>query len=128
VDAELPSLPIGRSGRLNAVGLTNATGSHALLVRHDEESRALITGEPVRGSRDRLIVVPFDEDVELRVDGDALAIWLAQGSVGRAGGSGGVPAWASAIGFLLVLLVLVFLLVGAITVFSWLFAALGWVR
>ena len=127
MDAELPSLPIGRSGRLNAVGLTNATGSHALLVRHDEESRALITGELVRGSRDRLIVVPLDEDVELRVDGDALAIWLAQGSVGRAGGSR-VPAWASAIGFLLVLLVLIFLLVGGVTVFSWLFSALGWVR
>ena len=127
MDAELPSLPIGRSGRLNAVGLTNATGSHALLVRHGEESRALITGELVRGSRDKLIVVPFDEDVELRVDGDALAIWLAQGSVGRAGGSR-VPAWASAIGFLLVLLVLVFLLVGGVTVFSWLFSVLGWAR
>jgi hypothetical protein len=127
VDAELPSLPVGRSGRLNAVGLTNATGSHALLVRHDEESRALITGEPVRGSRERLIVVPFDEDVELRVDGDALAIWLAQGSVGRARGSA-LPAWASAIGFLLVLVVLLFLLVGAVTVFSWLFATLGWLR
>jgi hypothetical protein len=127
VDAELPSLPVGRSGRLTAVGLTNATGAHALLVRHDDESRALITGEPVRGHPERLIVVPFDEDVELRVDGDALAIWLAQGSVGRAGGSS-VPAWASAIGFLLVVLVVVFLLVGGITVFSWLFAALGWVR
>ena len=127
MDAELPSLPIGPSGRLKAVGLTNATGSHAHLVRHDEETRALITGEPVRGSRDRLIVVPFDEDVELRVDGDALAIWLAQGSVGREGGSR-VPAWASAIGFLLVLLVLVFLLVGGVTVFSWLFSVLGWAR
>jgi len=126
VDAELPSLPVGRSGRLNAVGLTNATGSHALLVRHDEETRALITGEPVRGSRERLIVVPLDEDVELRVDGDALAIWLAQGSVGRAGGS--VPGWANALGFLLVVLVFLFLLVGAVTVFSWLSSALGWVR
>ena len=102
-------------------------GPQPLLVRHDEETRALITGEPVRGSRDRLIVVPFDEDVELRVDGDALAIWLAQGSVGRAGGSR-VPGWASAIGFLLVLLVLVFLLVGGVTVFSWLFSVLGWAR
>ena len=125
MESELPSLPVGRSGQLNAVGLTNATGNHALLVRHEEESRALITGEPVRGERERLVVVPLDGDVELRVDGDALAIWLAQGSVGRAGGSR-VPGWANAIGFVLVVLVLVFLLVGAVTVFSWLFSALGW--
>jgi hypothetical protein len=124
VDAELPSLPVGHSGRLNAVGLTNATGGHAVLLRHGEESRALITGEPVRGDRERVIVVPFDEDVELRVDGDALAIWLAQGSVGRAGRSP-VPSWANAIGFLLALIVLVFLVVGAATVFSWLFASMG---
>lgn len=127
MDAELPSLPVGRSGRLNAVGLTNATGSHAVLLRHDEESRALITGEPVRGDRERVIVVPFDEDVELRVDGDALAIWLAQGSVGRAGRSA-VPGWANAVGFLLVLIVFLFLLVGAVTVFSWLSTTLGWAR
>jgi len=127
VDAELPSLPVGRSGRLNAVGLTNATGSHAVLLRHDEESRALITGEPVRGDRERVIVVPFDEDVELRVDGDALAIWLAQGSVGRAGRSA-VPGWANAVGFLLVLIVFLFLLVGAVTVFSWLSTTVGWAR
>jgi hypothetical protein len=127
VDAELPSLPVGRSGRLNAVGLTNATGSHAVLLRHDEESRALITGEPARGDRERVIVVPFDEDVELRVDGDALAIWLAQGSVGRAGRSA-VPGWANAVGFLLVLIVFLFLLVGAVTVFSWLSTTLGWAR
>ena len=127
MDTELPSLPVGHSGRLNAVGLTNATGGHALLLRQDEESRALITGEPVRGQRERLVVVPLDEDVELRVDGDALAIWLAQGSVGRVGGSR-VPGWANAIGFLLVLLLLLFLLVGSLTVFSWLFTALGWAR
>jgi hypothetical protein len=98
-----------------------------VLLRHDEESRALITGEPVRGDRERVIVVPFDEDVELRVDGDALAIWLAQGSVGRAGRSA-VPGWANAVGFLLVLIVFLFLLVGAVTVFSWLSTTLGWAR
>jgi hypothetical protein len=127
VDSDLPSLPIGRSGRLEAVGLTNATGSHALLVRQDDQPRALFTGEPIQGSRDRLVVVPLDEDVEVRVDGDALAVWLAQGSVGRAGGSV-VPIWASALGFALVLLVVLFLLIGGVTFFSWLFSAVGWVR
>lgn len=127
VDAELPTLPIGRSGRLEAVGLTNTTGSHALLVRQDEEPRALFTGEPTEGSRERLVVVPLDDDVEVRVDGDALAVWLAQGSVGRAAGRT-VPAWANAIGFGLVVLVLGFLLLGGVTFFSWLFALLGWVR
>ena len=124
MDAELPSLPIGRSGRLKAVGLTNATGSHALLVRHDEETRALITGEPVRGSRDRLIVVPFDEDVELRVDGDALAIWLTQGSVGPP--QAAVPAWASGIGFALLIALVGFAVLGSLTFFAWLFETVGW--
>jgi hypothetical protein len=127
VDSELPSLPIGRSGRVEAVGLTNATGSHALLLRENEQPRALLTGEPMKGTRERLIVVPLDEDVELRVDGDALAVWLAQGSVGRSSGSA-VPVWASAVGFVLVLLIVVFLLIGGVTFFSWLFTALGWVR
>lgn len=127
VDAEFPTLPIGRSGRLEAVGLTNATGSHALLVRQDEEPRALFTGEPTEGSRERLVVVPLDDDVEVRVDGDALAVWLAKGSVGRAAGAA-LPAWASAVGFALVVIVFAFLLLGGVTFFSWLFAALGWAR
>jgi hypothetical protein len=127
VDAELPTLPIGHSGRLEAVPLTNATGSHALLVRQDQQPRALFTGEQIPGSRERLVVVPLDEDVEVRIDGDALAVWLAQGSVSHAAGTA-VPAWASAIGFLLVALALVFLLLGGVTFFSWLFGLVGWVR
>jgi hypothetical protein len=127
VDAELPSLPIGHSGRLEAVPLTNATGSHALLVRQDDAPRALFTGEQIPGARERLVVVPLDEDVEVRIDGDALAVWLAQGSVGRTSGAS-VPAWASAIGFLLVILVLFFLVLGSVTFFSWLFTTLGWMR
>jgi hypothetical protein len=127
VDAELPTLPIGHSGRLEAVGLTNATGSHALVVRQDEQPRALFTGEGTSGSRERLVVTPLDEDVEIRVDGDALAVWLAQGSVGRVSGSA-VPGWANGLGFALVLLVLVFMVIGSVTFFGWLFAAFGWLR
>jgi hypothetical protein len=129
MDAELPSLPIGRSGRLRAASVSNATGTHAIIVQQDEAPRALLTGEAPRGqgSRERLVVTPLDDDVDIRVDGDALAVWLAQGSVGRAAG-GSVPAWANAIGFALVLLVLLFLLIGSVTFFSWLFATLGLVR
>lgn len=124
VDAELPSLPIGHSGRLEAVGLANATGSHALLVRQDTTPRALLTGEANTGGRERLIVVPLDDDVEIAVDGDALAVWLAEGSVGRVA-EGGVPAWASAIGFFIVILAVVFVVLGGATFFGWLLTALG---
>jgi hypothetical protein len=125
VDAELPSLPIGHSGRLEAVSLSNATGSHALLVREDEQPRALFTGELASGSRERLVVTPLDDEVEVRIDGDALAVWLAEGSVGRAAASR-VPAWANAAGFALVLLMILFLVIGSVTFFGWLFTALGW--
>ena len=109
--------------------MANATGSHAIIVQQDEAPRALLTGEPPRepDSRERLVVTPLDDDVDIRVDGDALAVWLAQGSVGRAAGAS-VPGWANAIGFALVLLVVLFLLIGSVTFFAWLFAALGLAR
>ena len=67
------ALPLGASGRLEAVPMTNAAGDHALLVRQGDAARALLTGE--RGDeRDRVVVIPLDEDVDLRVDGDALAV------------------------------------------------------
>jgi hypothetical protein len=109
------------------VPLNNATGSHALLVREDEQPRALFTGERTEGSRERLVVTPLDDDVEVRIDGDALAVWLAEGSVGRRAGSS-VPAWANAIGFGLVLVIVLFLVIGSVTFFSWLFTTLGWLR
>ena len=72
-----------------------------------------------------MVVVPLDNDVELRVDGDAMAVWLSQGSIGPAPSS--VPAWASGIGFVLVIAVVGFAILGSVTFFSWLFGALGWV-
>lgn len=117
MDEMQPALPLGSTGRLEAQPLVNAGGNHALLVREGEASRALITGESA-SDRDRVIVVPLDEDVELRVDGDALAVWLAQGSV--TSGPTRAPAWASLIGLLLVLAFLAFAIIGSVTAFTWL--------
>jgi hypothetical protein len=115
---EIAPLQLGASGRLHALPLTNATGDHALLVRQGDAARALLTGESASGDRDRVVIVPLDDDVELRVDGDALAIWLARGSVGRSPAA--VPAWASAIGFALVIVVIGFAVLGSLTFFGWL--------
>jgi hypothetical protein len=111
-------LQLGATGRLQALPLTNAIGDHAVLVRQGEVARALLTGEASAGDRDRVVLVPLDDDVEVRMDGDALAIWLAHGSVGRS--SGRVPAWASAIGFVLVIAVIAFAVLGSFTFFGWL--------
>jgi hypothetical protein len=112
-----PAIPLGASGRLQAQPLVNAIGDHALLVRQGDESRALITGE-ASTDRDRVVVVPLDDDVELRVDGDALAVWLALGSVSSRVAR--VPGWASAIGLVLVLAFIGFAAIGSVTAFGWL--------
>lgn len=116
-----PPIPLGANGRLEAQPLVNAVGDHALLVRQGETTRALITGEAAE-ERDRVVVVPLDDDVELRMDGDALAVWLARGSVRT--NVARVPGWASAIGLVLVLAFIGFALLGSITAFSWLLQAL----
>lgn len=118
-------IPIGASGSLEAEPLTNAVGNHAVLVREGEQPRALVTAEAGRGERQRVVIVPLDSDVELRVDGDALAIWLSQGSIGRAPSN--VPAWANMIGFGLVITAVAFMLLGGVTFFGWLFRGLGWI-
>jgi hypothetical protein len=118
-------LPLGATGRLEAQSLTNAIGNHAVLVREGDEPRALLTAESGSGGRQRVVVVPLDDEVELRVDGDALAVWLTQGSIGRAPSN--VPLWANAIGFVLVIAVVAFAVLGSATFFGWLFGALGWI-
>lgn len=118
------SFPLGPNGRLEAEPMTNAAGNHAVLVREGEQPRALVTVEEGSADRHRVVVVPLDTDVELRVDGDALAIWLSQGSVGPAPSN--VPGWANAIGFALVILAVGFMLLGSVTFFGWLFRSLGW--
>jgi hypothetical protein len=118
------SLPLGPNGRLEAQPLTNAIGNHAVLVQEGEQPRALVTVESGSPERARVVIVPLDNDVELRVDGDALAIWLSQGSVGRPPSN--VPSWANAIGFALVIAAVGFAILGSVTFFGWLFRALGW--
>ncbi|MBA3688328.1 MAG: hypothetical protein H0W81_05825 [Chloroflexi bacterium] len=116
--------PLGSNGRLEAEPLTNAVGNHAVLVREGEQPRALVTVERGSPERQRVIIVPLDNDVEMRVDGDALAIWLSQGSIGPPPSN--VPAWANAVGFTLVIAAVGFMVLGSITFFGWLFWTLGW--
>lgn len=122
-DRDAP-IPLGASGRLEALPLTNAAGDHAVLVRQAETPRLLLTGERGSDARERVVLVPLDEDVEMRVDGDALAVWLADGSMGPPRAA--VPAWASASGTLLLLTVIGFTVLGSVTFFSWLLGTLGW--
>jgi hypothetical protein len=101
--------------------MVNAVGDHAILVRQGGTTRALITGESA-AERDRVVVVPLDDDVELRMDGDALAVWLARGSVSS--DMARVPGWASAIGLLAVLGFVGLAVLGSVTAFTWLVEAL----
>jgi hypothetical protein len=124
MDGSHAPFPLGPDGRLEAEPLTNAVGNHAVLVREGEQPRALVTVESGSRERRRVIIVPLDNDVEMRVDGDALAIWLSQGSIGPAPSN--VPPWANAIGFALVIAAVGFVLLGSVTFFGWLFRTLGW--
>ena len=121
---EQPPIPIGAGGRVEAQPLTNAIGNHAILLREGDQARALLTAEAGSGDRQKVVVVPLDDDVELRIDGDAMAVWLSQGSIGRAPSN--VPGWANAIGFMLVIAVVFFAILGSLTFFNWLFRSLGW--
>jgi hypothetical protein len=127
-DASPPSLPVGRSGRLEALALSVA-GDHAVLVREAapaERGRALLTTDKLPAG-ERLVVMPLDDEVEVRVDGDALAVWLGAGSMAQLPPDQRpipegthVPPWASVIGGVLLLLTLVFAVIGSAVVFTWL--------
>jgi hypothetical protein len=125
-DASPASLPVGRSGRLEALALT-AAGDHAVLVREtgsDHRGRALLTTDKLP-SGERLVIMPLDDEVDVRVDGDALAVWLGSGSMAdvprehRPMPATRVPIWASIIGGGLLLLVLLFAVIGSAVAFSW---------
>jgi hypothetical protein len=115
-------LPVGR-GTVEAEPLTNSAGDHALLLRQAGEPRLLVLAEPgdvAESGRERVVVMPFDGDVETRVDGDALATWIAQPfDAPSDDASARVPAWASALGFVLVILVVALTVIGGAVVFAW---------
>jgi hypothetical protein len=123
MDAQPPALPIGRRGDLRAEAVTNVAGEHAVLVREGDRMRALLAATRTDGT-ETLLVMPLDHEVEVRVDGDALAMYVASGSVSVPGRRlGGVPAWASAIGIVLLLVVVAFAVLGSLTFFGWLFGS-----
>ena len=131
-DATPASLALGRSGRLEAAAL-EAGGDHAVLVREvggDARNRALLTTDKL-ATGERLVVMPLDEEVEVRVDGDALAVWLGSGLLGdvprqqHAIAQEDVPPWASVIGGALLIAMLGFAVIGSAVVFTWLTRALA---
>ena len=118
---------IGRSGRLEAAPLEVA-GDHAILLQETGargRRRALLTTDKLP-TGERLVVMPLDDDVEVRVDGDALAVWLGSGILGdvprpqQAIARADVPPWASIIGGTLLILMLVVAVIGSAVVFTWL--------
>ena len=126
-DASPTPLAVGRSGRLEAAAL-EAGGDHAVLIRETgrhARNRALLTTDKL-ATGERLVVMPLDQEVEVRVDGDALAVWLGSGLLGEvprehhALSPADVPPWASIIGGALLILVLAFAVIGSAVVFSWL--------
>jgi hypothetical protein len=126
------TLPIGRAGRLEAVPLS-AAGDHAVLVHETTPQgrrRALLTTDKLAAG-ERLVVMPLDDEVEVRVDGDALAVWLGSGSIQqlppeqRPLEPGSAPAWATLVGGALLLLVLAFAVIGSAVAFNWLLDVLG---
>jgi hypothetical protein len=131
-DPTQTSLPVGRSGRIEAMALT-AAGDHAVLVRGtgaERRGRALLTTDKLADG-ERLVVMPLDDEVDVRVDGDALAVWLGAGSLAelppqqRALPAAGVPIWASVIGGALLIIVLLFAVIGSAVVFTWIARAVS---
>jgi len=126
-DGSPATMAVGRSGRLEAAAL-EAGGDHAVLVRETggrPRNRALLTTDKL-ATGERLVVMPLDQEVEVRVDGDALAVWLGSGLVGdvprqhHALSQADVPVWASLIGGVLLIAVLAFAVIGSAVVFTWL--------
>ena len=119
------TLAVGRAGRIEAVALA-AAGDHAVLVREvgAGRARALLTTDKLPAG-ERLVVMPLDEEVEVRVDGDALAVWLGAGSLQQLPPEQrpvptAVPPWATIVGGVLLVLIVAFAVIGSAVTFGWL--------
>jgi hypothetical protein len=121
-------LPVGR-GTVEAEPLTNAAGDHALLLRQAGQPRVLVLAEPgsvAETGRERVVIMPFDEDVDTRVDGDALATWIATPyDTPTELTDARVPALANALGFVLIIVVVVLTVIGGAVVFGSILDAVG---
>jgi hypothetical protein len=115
-------IPIGRTRMIEALPLAHAD-DHALLVRQAGRPRALVTADPA-GSNERLVVMPLDDEVEIRVDGDAIAVWLGSRPLIPTR-SETVPAWASVIGLVVLLVLVAFAVIGGAVVSSWVVDVVG---
>lgn len=130
-DTAAAQLPIGRSGRLQAVALS-AGPDHAVLVREpgEDRPRALLTTDKLP-TGERLVIMPLDDEVDVRVDGDALAVWIASGrplSDGPAPASRpteSAPAWSVVVGGALLLTMVALAVLGSLTFFGWLAGVLS---
>ena len=122
------TMPVGR-GTIEAEPMTSAAGDHAVLLRQGDAPRVLLLAEPgnvADTGRERIVVVPLDDDVETRIDGDALATWIAASFNGPTDAAEvPVPTWASAFGFVLLIVVIVFTVLGGAVAFGWLLDILG---
>lgn len=126
MDATEARLPIGRSGRLDALALTSADGDHALLVRDAEQPRALLSGRADDGDVERLVVTGIGAPVETTSDTDALAGWLASAPLSAARTRASVPIWANLVGLVTLLLLVAFAVIGGAVSVGWLLEVAGW--
>ncbi len=125
VAAPSATLAVGRAGRLEAIPLT-AAGDNAVLVRESDaggRARALLTTDKLPLG-ERLVIMPLDDEVEVRVDGDALAVWLGAGSLQQLPPEqqpmpASVPSWATLVGGFLLVLVIAFAVIGSAVAFAW---------
>lgn len=107
---------------IEALPLAHAD-DHALLVRQAGRPRALVTADPA-GASERLVVTPLDDEVEIRVDGDALAVWLGSRPLVPTRREV-VPPWASVVGLVVLLVLVAFAVVGGAVVSTWVVELVG---
>lgn len=74
--------------------------------------------------------MPLDEEVEVRVDGDALAVWLGSASLltsrrAERATPESVPVWASLVGGAILLVVVALAVIGSAVTFTWILEALA---